>query len=66
MGVSQALAGEVGAGRVVAFGDSNGFTTMIFDQEDGSIQSAGMNTAHHDWKQIVLNTLHWLSGDLLE
>ncbi|MDH4019076.1 MAG: hypothetical protein OEU84_05695 [Xanthomonadales bacterium] len=64
MGDSQALAGEVGEGRVLAFGDSNGFTAMNFEQEDGSAKSLGMNTAHHDWKQMVLNSLHWLSRDL--
>ena len=64
MGDSQALAGEVGEGRILVFGDSNGFTAMNFDGEDGSVNSLGMNTAHHDWKQMVLNSLHWLSGDL--
>jgi hypothetical protein len=64
MGDSQALAGEVGEGRILIFGDSNGFTAMNFDEEDGSVRSLGMNTAHHDWKQMVLNSLHWLSRDL--
>ncbi len=64
MGNSQALAGSVGEGKIVAFGDSNGFTAMNFKLEDGSSLSAGMNTENHDWKQFVLNTLHWLSGDL--
>lgn len=64
MGVSQALAGTFGKGRIAAFGDSNGFTAMNFDEEDGKQLSLGMNTPHHDWKQMVLNTLHWLSGDL--
>jgi hypothetical protein len=64
MGNSQALAGSVGEGRIVAFGDSNGFTAMNFKLEDGSSLSAGMNTRNHDWKQLVLNVLHWLSGDL--
>jgi len=64
MGDSQALAGEVGEGRILIFGDSNGFTAMNFEQEDGSVKSLGMNTEHHDWKQMVLNSLHWLSGDL--
>ena len=36
MGNSQALAGSVGEGRVVAFGDSNGFTAMNFTFDDGS------------------------------
>ena len=61
MGTSQALAGEFGEGRIVAFGDSNGFTAMVFNEEDGSTISAGMNTEHYDWKQLVLNVLHWLS-----
>lgn len=64
MGDSMALAGTLGEGKVLAFGDSNGFTAMNFDQEDGSEVSLGMNTAHLDWKQMVLNSLHWLSGDL--
>ncbi|MHC5065241.1 MAG: hypothetical protein ACYTG5_14840 [Planctomycetota bacterium] len=65
MGNSQALAGSVGEGKIVAFGDSNGFTAMSFKSEDGSLQSVGMNTANHEWKQFVLNVLHWLSGELL-
>ncbi|HKJ16297.1 MAG TPA: hypothetical protein VJ984_02970 [Xanthomonadales bacterium] len=64
MGNSMALAGTLGEGKVLAFGDSNGFTAMNFDNEDGSEMSLGMNTAHLDWKQMVLNSLHWLSGDL--
>lgn len=64
MGDSQALAGEVGEGRVLVFGDSNGFTAMNFDQEDGSVKPLGMNTEQHDWKQMVLNSLRWLSFDL--
>lgn len=64
IGDSQALAGSVGEGKVVAFGDSNGFTAMIFKQDDGPSISAGMNTKNHDWKQLVLNVLHWLSGEL--
>jgi hypothetical protein len=64
MGNSQALAGSVGNGRIVAFGDSNGFTAMKFNWEDGSSVSAGMTTENYQWKQLVLNVLHWLSGDL--
>jgi hypothetical protein len=64
MGNSQALAGSVGEGKIVAFGDSNGFTAMNFKLEDGPPLSVGMNTQNHDWKQLVLNVLHWLSGDL--
>jgi hypothetical protein len=63
MGTSQALAGKFGEGKIVAFGDSNGFTAMIFTGEDGSTTPAGMNIDHYDWKQLVLNVLHWLSQD---
>ena len=61
-GNSQGLAGEIGLGKVVALGDSNGFVAMIFEEDDGSKQAAGMNLKEYDWKQFVLNTLHWLSG----
>ena len=77
-GDSQGLAGTVGRGKVVAFGDANGFTAMLFDTEDQSKpadgivqnyedehlakQAAGMNLTTYDWKQFVLNTLHWLSA----
>ena len=61
-GNSQGLAGIIGKGKVVALGDSNGFTAMIFNEKDGSKQAAGMNLKEYDWKQFVLNTLHWLSG----
>ncbi len=64
MGNSQALAGSVGAGRIAAFGDSNGFTAMNFKLEDGLSVAAGMNTENHEWRQFVLNILHWLSGEL--
>lgn len=62
-GNSQALAGIVGKGKVVALGDSNGFVAMIFNQDDGTKQKAGMNLKEYDWKQFVLNTLHWLSSE---
>ena len=62
-GNSQGLAGEIGNGKVVALGDSNGFTAMIFKEDDGSTQAAGMNLEEYDWKQFVLNTLHWLTTE---
>lgn len=62
-GNSQALSGNVGKGKVVALGDSNGFTAMVFDQKDGTKQKAGMNLENYDWKQFVLNTLYWLSNE---
>jgi len=63
-GNSQCLAGNVGQGKLVVFGDSNGFAAMVFDEDDGGTQAAGMNLPNYDWKQFVLNTLHWLSGDI--
>jgi hypothetical protein len=66
MGDSQALAGYVGEGRIVALGDSNGFTAMSFKSPDGAVIAVGMHTARRDWKQFVLNTLRWLSGALPE
>jgi hypothetical protein len=63
-GKSQCLAAKVGQGKVVALGDSNGFTAMVFKQENGLKQAAGMNLKNYDWKQFVLNTLHWLSNEL--
>jgi hypothetical protein len=62
-GNSQGLAGEIGRGKIVALGDSNGFVAMLFDEEDGSKQAVGMNLEEYDWKQFVLNTLHWLSTE---
>lgn len=63
-GYSQCLVGYVGTGKIVALGDSNGFTAMVFNNGDDSIQPSGMTTKHYQWKQFVLNTLHWLSDDL--
>lgn len=61
MGDSQALVGAFGKGRVAAFGDSNGFTAMLFAREDRASEALGMNSAGYDWKQFVLNVLRWLA-----
>ena len=61
-GNSQGLAGNYGNGKVAAFGDSNGFTAMIFNMGEGNKMYAGMNTPGYDWKNFVLNTFHWLSN----
>ncbi len=58
---SQCLAGNVGKGKVVALGDCNGFTAMYINS-NGKKFSAGMQVLEYDWKQFVLNTLHWLSN----
>ena len=57
---SQCLAGNVGKGKLVALGDCNGFTAMSL-KSGGYKLSAGMQVSVYDWKQFVLNTLHWLS-----
>lgn len=57
---SQCLAGNVGKGKLVALGDCNGFTAMSL-KSGGYKLSAGMQVSGYDWKQFVLNTLHWLS-----
>ena len=61
MGDSQGLAGKYGSGKIAVFGDSNGFTAMVFNRQDGSKMYAGMNTEGYDWKNFVLNTFSWLS-----
>jgi|TARA_Y100000385_G_C13106882_1_gene648614 hypothetical protein len=61
-GNSQGLAGIYGSGKIAAFGDSNGFTAMIFNMQDGDKMYAGMNTEGYDWKNFVLNTFSWLTN----
>jgi hypothetical protein len=59
-GDSQCLAGNVGKGKVIALGDCNGFTAMYVNT-GGKKFSAGMQVEAYDWRQFVLNSLHWLS-----
>lgn len=60
-GDSQCLAGNFGEGKIVALGDCNGFTAMYVNS-GGKKLLAGMQVKEYDWKQFVLNTLHWLSN----
>mgnify|MGYP007000136897 len=60
-GNSQGLAGTYGSGKIAVFGDSNGFTAMVFNMQDGTKMYAGMNTEGYDWKNFVLNTFSWLT-----
>ncbi len=60
-GNSQGLAGFYGDGRIAAFGDSNGFAAMVFE-DDVSEDFVGMNDEAYDWRNFVLNTFDWLSG----
>jgi len=59
-GDSQCLAGKFGKGKIVALGDCNGFTAM-YVYSGGKKLSVGMQVKEYDWKQFVLNTLHWLT-----
>ena len=59
-GDSQCLAGSFGKGKIMAMGDCNGFTAMYVNS-GGKKFYAGMQVGEYDWKQFVLNTLHWLS-----
>lgn len=59
-GDSQCLAGSFGKGKIMAMGDCNGFTAMYVNS-GGKKFYAGMQVEEYDWKQFVLNTLHWLS-----
>ena len=59
-GDSQCLAGSFGKGKIMAMGDCNGFTAMYVNS-GGKKFYAGMQVREYDWKQFVLNTLHWLS-----
>ena len=58
-GNSQGLAGPVGKGKLIALSDCNGFTSMYMGKEKKVY--AGMQVKPYDWKQFVLNSLHWLS-----
>ena len=60
-GDSQALAGRVGQGKLLAFGDANGFTAMRVDMNGEAPFACGMTLENSDWKQFVLNAMHWLS-----
>ena len=59
MGNALCLVGQVGKGKLFAMGDCNGFTAM-YAMSGGRKMSAGMQVPNYDWKQFVLNTLHWL------
>ena len=61
-GDSQGLVGMYGSGKIAAFGDSNGFTAMVFNMQNGGKMYAGMNTEGYDWKNFVLNTFTWLTN----
>jgi hypothetical protein len=60
-GDSQCLAGKFGKGKILALGDANGFTAMMFENNEGLSISSGMAEKGYRWKQFVVNSLHWLT-----
>ncbi|MBL7852022.1 MAG: hypothetical protein JNN04_14060 [Cyclobacteriaceae bacterium] len=58
-GLSQALAFELGKGRVVFLGDGNMLTALVVEG-----QKQGMNAGNNHNKQFALNIMHWLSRKL--
>ena len=40
------------------------YTALLFDRENKSPEPIGMNVKGYDWKQFVLNKLHWLSDKI--
>ena len=64
-GNSQGLAGHFGNGKIAAFGDSNGFVAMVFDNGDGTKDRVGMNSPAFGWYNFVLNTFDWLSDSAI-
>lgn len=67
-GLAQAVALEVGEGRVVILGEAGLFAAQVIRSEqarraglDGELRF-GMNHPGTDDRQLLLNVLHWLSG----
>ena len=64
-GNAQGLAGHFGDGKIAAFGDSNGFVAMVYDNGDGTEDRVGMNSPAFDWHNFVLNTFDCLSDSAI-
>lgn len=58
LGYAQAHAFDLGRGRVVVLGEAAMFSAQV--DRDGN--PFGMNVDGNDNRQLVLNTMHWLSG----
>jgi hypothetical protein len=63
-GLSQAVAPQHAAGRVVVLGEAAMITAQTARLPDGSTSRFGMNRADVDNRQFALNILHWLTGIL--
>jgi hypothetical protein len=53
-----------GRGRVVIVGEAALFSAQVLRTQSQPDFRFGMNAPGNDDQQFVLNTLHWLSGDL--
>lgn len=60
-GKAQAVALEVGRGRVVIAGEAGMFSAQILKRTVGESMRFGMNAPGNDDRQFALNILHWLS-----
>ncbi len=60
-GMSQALALQIGEGRVVVLGEAAMLTALL---RKGDGKSIGMGVAGYDNRQLALNIMHWLSKKL--
>jgi hypothetical protein len=61
-GLSQAIALQHGAGRVVVLGEAAMVTAQVTPLPDGSVLRFGMNRDDTDNLQFTLNVMHWLTG----
>ena len=60
-GRAQALAFELGKGRVVVLGESAALTALLSPVPDGDPRKVGLNVPGTDDQQFALNVMHWLS-----
>jgi hypothetical protein len=60
-GLSQAVAVEHGAGRVVVLGEAAMITAQTARLPDGTTIRFGMNRTDTDNRQFALNVVHWLT-----
>jgi hypothetical protein len=63
-GLSQAVALEHGAGRVVVLGEAAMITAQTTRLPDGTTLRFGMSRSDTDNRQFALNVMHWLTGEL--
>ena len=63
-GRAQGVALAFGRGRIVIVGEAALFSAQVLKTQGQPDFRFGMNAPGNDDRQFVLNTLHWLSGDL--